>query len=149
MNSRSCRWLVWALLITASGAQAQRSAPTTKDSIGGPQGSAQAASQAQKSNAQKLLMDSIEKLDVAGVRAALDKGANPNGVYGSCNSEQGFSVIGQVAMAVPYENVEGAEKRGVEILKMLFKAGAKLQPCDQGILFAPVVNGSALFTEAL
>jgi hypothetical protein len=26
MNSRSCRWLVWALLITAPGARAQRSA---------------------------------------------------------------------------------------------------------------------------
>jgi hypothetical protein len=78
MNSRSCRWLVaLTLLITTSGAWAQRSAPTTKDSVGVPQDSAQAAPQAQKSNAQKLLMDSIEKLDVTGVRAALHKGANP------------------------------------------------------------------------
>ena len=117
--------------------------------VGFAQSHAQSALQTQNSSAQQLLTDSIEKLDVTGVRAALDKGANPNGVYGSCNSERGFSVIGQLAMAVPYENVEGAEKRGVEILEMLFKAGAKLQPCDQGILFSPVVNGSALFTEAL
>lgn len=31
MNSRSCRWLVWALLITASGAWAQHSASTASD----------------------------------------------------------------------------------------------------------------------
>ncbi|MFZ0913288.1 MAG: tetratricopeptide repeat protein [Candidatus Korobacteraceae bacterium] len=31
MNSRSCRWLVWALLITASGAWAQQSAPPASD----------------------------------------------------------------------------------------------------------------------
>jgi len=35
------------------------------------QNHAQAAPQAQESNAQKLLMDSIEKLDVTGVKAAL------------------------------------------------------------------------------
>ena len=31
MNSRSCRWLVWALLITASGAWARQSAPPASD----------------------------------------------------------------------------------------------------------------------
>ena len=67
MNSRSCRWLVWALLITASGAWAQRSAPpasdekvnqgcegvapapTAKASVGAPRDSAQAALQAKNS----------------------------------------------------------------------------------------------------
>ena len=38
--------------------------------------------QAQETDAQKLLLDSInyDKLDVAGVKTALDKGANPNWV---------------------------------------------------------------------
>jgi ankyrin repeat protein len=145
MNSRSCRWLiVSALLITASGAQAQRSAPTTKDSIGVPQGAAQAAPQAQKSNAQKLLMDSIQydKLDVAEVQAALDEGADPN------FTKDDRSVIGTLAGPATMTKPE-KEQKAAKILEVLFKAGAKLQPCDQEILFGPVLVGGSVFAEVL
>ena len=42
-----------------------------------------------------------------------------------------------------------AEEKAVEILQMLFRAGAKLQPCDQKILYYPIAKGWALFTEVL
>jgi ankyrin repeat protein len=46
-------------------------------------------------------------------------------------------------------HVEKPEQKAVEILQMLFKAGAKLQSCDQKILYSPVSSGWALFTEIL
>ena len=55
------------------------------------QNHAQAAPQAQESSAQKLLMHSIEMLDVEGVRTALDEGADPN------YTKFGFSMIGTLA----------------------------------------------------
>ena len=76
MKSRYCRRLiVSALIITASGAWAQQSAPPA---------TAQAALPTQKSNAQKLLLDSVrcDKLDVTGVKTALAQGADPNWVSG-------------------------------------------------------------------
>jgi hypothetical protein len=89
-----------------------------------------------------------DKLDVAGVRTALDKGANPNWLS---DTKRRYSVIERLvenALFVFAED-EKAEEKGVEILQMLFRAGAKLQPRDQGILSCPVVHGWALFTEVL
>jgi ankyrin repeat protein len=107
------------------------------------------STQAQESDAQKLLLDSIEfgKIDVSGVRAALDKGANPNWVS---DTKRRFSVIGHLAMVGPWSKEDKeAEEKSVVILQMLFKAGAKLQPCDQDILYNPVAEGWVLFTEVL
>jgi len=104
--------------------------------------------QAQESAAQKLLSDSIEKLDVSGVRTALDKGASPNWVS---DTKRKYSVIGDLTMRGPLSKVENAQKKSVEILEMLFKSGAKLQLCDQddGFFYFPVSHGWALFTEVL
>lgn len=106
------------------------------------------STQAQESDAQKLLLDSIsyEKLDVAGVKTALDKGANPNWVS---DTKRRYSVIGHLAQVGPWSKDAKAEEKGLEILQMLFKAGAKLQPCDQEILFLPIAHGWALLTEVL
>ena len=106
------------------------------------------STQAQESDAQKLLSDSIsyDKLDVAGVKTALDKGANPNWVS---DTKRRYSVIGHLAQVGPWSKDAMAEEKGVEILQMLFKAGVKLQPCDQEILFLPIAHGWALFTEVL
>jgi ankyrin repeat protein len=93
-----------------------------------------------------LLWDSIsfDKLDVSGVRTALDKGANPNWVYDT------KSVIGRLADgALGARLVDKGEEKSVQILQMLFSAGGKLQPCDQKILFFPIAYGWALFTEVL
>jgi len=106
-------------------------------------------------------MDSIDGLDVSGVKAALDKGANPNWVS---NAGQTYSVsaIGTLAIFVGGKETDiwghktEGEEEGTEILKMLFKAGAKLQPChpsqvfcEQDHLSIPIAEGLVLFTEAL
>jgi ankyrin repeat protein len=102
------------------------------------------STEAQETDAQKLLLDSIHynKLDVAGVKAALDKGANPNWVSDTPRD----SVIGHLAKTATWTK---EDKKAEEILQMLFKAGAKLQPCDQEILYYPIAYGWALFTEVL
>ena len=104
--------------------------------------------QAQETDAQKMLMDSIkyDKLDIAGVKAALDKGANPNWVP---DTARGDSVLGRLAYAALSAKDKRAEEKGVEILQVLFRAGAKLQPRDQKILVFPICGGWALFTEVL
>lgn len=122
------------------------------------QNPAQAAPQAQESGAQKLLMRSIEMLDVAGVRTALDKGADPN------YTKYGFSMIGTLAtrsnltynparppfiQESPSLSLIWTEEKAVDILGMLFKAGAKLQPCDEGVLDFPISNGWSVFTIGL
>lgn len=109
------------------------------------------STQAQESDAQKSLLDSInfDKLDVSGVKAALDKGANPNWVSDTKRRDSANSVIGHLALNALFAKDERAEGKAVEILQMLFKAGAKLQPCDQGILYSPVAKGWAVFTEIL
>jgi hypothetical protein len=108
------------------------------------------STEAQETDAQKLLWDSInyDKLDVEGVRTALDKGANPNWLS---DTKRRYSVIERLAenALFVFAEDEKAEEKGVEILQMLFRAGAKLQPRDQGILSCPVVHGWALFTEVL
>lgn len=107
------------------------------------------STQAQQSDAQKLLWDSInfDNLDVSGVKAALDKGANPNWVS---DTPRRISVIGHLAMVGPWaREVEKAEEKSVEILQMLFEAGAKLQPCDNLILYSPIAEGWVLLTEVL
>lgn len=147
---RSRRWLiVSALLITASGAWAQQSAPPASDQKvnQGREGIPPApteALQAQKSNAQKLLTDSIEKLDVTGVRTALGKGANPQ-------TEDKMSAIRALAFRSGDwldMRVEKPEQKAVEILEVLLEAGAKLDPRED-VLYMPITSGWALFTEAL
>lgn len=105
------------------------------------------STQAQETDAPKMLLDSIKKLDVSQVRTALDKGANPNWIYGTGRGT--YTVIGQLAMYVAYPKVENTEKKGVEILETLLKAGAKLQPIDYRFFFSPISHGWALFTEVL
>ena len=96
-----------------------------------------------------MLWDSTkyDKLDVSGVKTALEKGANPNRTSnGAC------SAIGDLAfesIGWRYGPVDKPEQKAVEILQMLVKAGAKLQPCDQELLYSPVASGWVLFTEAL
>jgi len=123
------------LLITATGACAQESA--------------QAALQTQRINAQKLLLDSVwcDKLDVAGVKTALNEGADPNWVSGN-NSVMGKLVSGSGCWQ--YEHVGEPEQKGVEILQVLLKAGARpTKDDDYNALFEPLSEGYTLFTGIL
>jgi ankyrin repeat protein len=107
-----------------------------------------ASIQAQQSDAQKLLWDSISKLDVLGVKTALDKGANPNWASDP-RPKYAISVINHLASAHLGSKDENAHEKSLEILLMLFKAGAKLQQYDQNILYWPVYEGWEDFTEIL
>jgi hypothetical protein len=95
-----------------------------------------------------LLWDSVGKLDVVEVKTALDKGANPNWVSDP-RSNYGISVIGHLAKAPLWSKDKEAEEKSLEILVMLFKAGAKLQQFDQYVLYWPVSEGWEDFTEIL
>jgi ankyrin repeat protein len=107
------------------------------------------STQAQEADPQKLLWDSVGKLDVVGVKTALDKGANPNWVSDP-RPKYGVSVIYHLASAHLGSKDEKTHEKSVEILLMLFKAGAKLQHyCDQRILYWPVYEGWEDFTEIL
>jgi hypothetical protein len=93
---------------------------------------------AQESDPQKLLWDSVGKLDVVGVRTALDKGANPNWVSDP-RPKYRISMIYRLAGKLSWLRDKKAHEKSVEILLMLFKAGAKLQHLrDQNILYWPV-----------
>jgi ankyrin repeat protein len=113
------------------------------------QNSTQAAIQVQKSNAQKLLLDSVrcDKLDVTGVKTALDQGADPDWVSNTNSSVIGTLVSGSGCWQ--YEHVEKPEQKGVEILQVLLKAGARGQLDAADALFVPISDGYALFTGAL
>ena len=113
------------------------------------QNHAQAALQSQKSNAQKLLLDSVrcDKLDVTGVKTALDLGADPNWVSNTDSSVIGTLVSGSGCWQ--YEHVEKPEQKGVEILQILLKEGARGQLDAADALFNPICYGYALFTGAL
>ena len=97
------------------------------------------STQAQETDAQKLLLDSVkyDKLDVAGVKTALDKGANPNWVS---DTRRRYSVIGEISIIrTPRNKIVGGgreREKAVEILQMLFKGGAKLQPCGPSGIFS-------------
>ncbi len=110
------------------------------------------STQAQESEAQKLLLDSIsfETLDVSGVKTALDKGANPNWVSDTKSRDGTNSVLGHLARSALWaRRDERREQKAIEILQVLFRAGAKLQACDEKILFYPISSGWVLFTELL
>lgn len=90
------------------------------------------------------LLDAIKKLDVEGVRSALESGADPNAVY---SKPRGMSAIVLVVSRVAWlpQHVsfshEEVEKRIVEILILLFNAGAKIQWRDKEILYFPAAHG--------
>jgi ankyrin repeat protein len=143
-------FVIPVLLITASGAWAQQSAPPASDQKvnQGREGIPPApteALQAQKSNAQKLLSDSIETLDVRGVRTALDKGVNPN--YAT-----DYTILAAVLNAADpkVKKPEGLEKdQAISVIfEMLFKAGLRRdQPFVEDILDASIADGLVLLAE--
>jgi len=99
-------------------------------------------------DANKLLFDSVnsEKLDVEGVKTALKEGADPNSIWERNNN---LSVLSYLATGHGADKEK--EKKCVEIAKLLFQQGAKLQNIygDRVILYAPIVYGFYDFTELL
>lgn len=94
------------------------------------------------------LHDAITKMDLQGIELALSRGANPNGLLSR------MSVLQWALMcfcAGSSEQVDESEQQAcVQMVAMLFNAGAKLSPKDrQRVLFSPVSSGYCQVVEML
>lgn len=93
------------------------------------------------------LIEAIQNEDVNGVKEALEAGANPNCVS---NTKVQFSAIGHTLFCFYrppiFPEHKKIEKQCVEILRMLFNFGAKIQQCDHRMLHWPI---SANFPEVV
>ena len=89
--------------------------------------------------------DSLEKLDVEGVRRALKEGANPNERYAGTGASAVDRVVGSTLL--PAERVtRELEEKVVAVLEVLLDAGATL---NITILHAPTIKGARLVTKYL
>lgn len=99
------------------------------------------------------LLEAIYKLDIEGVRSALQAGANPNAVYSHPFGLTAINIAGGCEPSTLYGtnelSHENAEKRILSILKLLFNAGAKIQQRDKTILHSPAIEGYPSVVEFL
>lgn len=100
----------------------------------------------QNSHADLRLLEAAKNLDVTGVKSALTNGANPNytiGLYPKIAHSAINRAIGSV-----YKKEE-VQCNCMTILTLLFEAGAKIQTCDEGILYKPIIENLPLVVELL
>jgi ankyrin repeat protein len=93
-----------------------------------------------------MLHDAIGIGDVKGVMEALQAGADPNSLL----EGTGLSAI-EMAANIPLFLHEGkeSEKLSLEILKLLFEAGARMGEKDSTILHCAAIKGNAAILEFL
>jgi ankyrin repeat protein len=93
-----------------------------------------------------MLHDAIGQGDVKGVVEALQAGADPSSLL----EETALSAI-EMAADIPLFLHDGKEieKLALEILKLLFEAGARISKKDSTILHCAVIKGSAAILEFL
>ena len=92
------------------------------------------------------LLEAAKDLDVAEVKSALTNGANPNytrGLYPTIAD----SAINRAVSSV-YKKAE-VQHNCKTILILLFEAGAKIQKCDERILYEPIIDNLPLIVELL
>lgn len=100
-------------------------------------------------NAEQKLKEAIEAMDVNGIKAALEAGANPNLTFYNGR----LSALGRALLKADSFNTRLKKEKKEEIclivLNTLFDAGAKIQPCDKSVLFNPIADGFAKVVELL
>jgi ankyrin repeat protein len=89
-------------------------------------------------NEDEALREAAMQLNLAGVKAAIQKKANPNA---ASSDQRPTTPLGAVTMGMLLSQDADANKRALEITKFLFSSGAKLGPFDKNILFFPISNG--------
>jgi hypothetical protein len=93
------------------------------------------------------LREAAMNLDIIGVKAAMDRGANSNA---ASSDPSPATPLNAVALGMAGRGVDGHAK-ALEIASFLFANGAKLSTFDRGILFFPIARGSvevvALFLD--
>lgn len=78
-------------------------------------------------------------VDLGKIKRLLENGANPNWI--NPEPQKDVSILGNWTWSVSYEKNNNTYQKGIEAFGLLFKHGAKLQACDDGILFIPISNG--------
>jgi len=89
------------------------------------------------------LLQAVENADPNSIKQALAEGANPNWVSDTLRK---YSMIDRLLMTI-YESDKAP--RCLQCLNLLFDAGAKLQWCDNEILFFPIASGFPEVVELL
>jgi ankyrin repeat protein len=96
------------------------------------------------------LRDAALELDIAGVRAALERGGDANAVSSDARPQ---SPLGAMTMGMrmyrsmhPGEDVGG---KALEIARLLFANGAKIGVFDRTILFFPIAEGNLSLVSLL
>lgn len=100
-------------------------------------------------NADQKFKESIQAMDVNGIKATLAAGANPNLTFYNGR----LSALGMALLEADSFNTRLKKEKKEEIclivLNTLFDAGAKIQPCDKSILFNPIADGFPKVVELL
>ena len=78
-------------------------------------------------------------LDIDNIKPALANGANPNWITSQNGKEE--SILSSYVELISFSDNANIIEKGVEAIKMLFERKAKLQYCDDGILFWPIASG--------
>lgn len=100
-----------------------------------------------QSNADQKFKEAIQAMDVNGIKATLEAGANPN-----LTLNNGMSALGMALFEFEADNRLKKEKKEeicLIVLNTLFDAGAKIQPCDKSVLFHPIADGFPKVVELL
>lgn len=86
------------------------------------------------------LREAAQKLDMAAVKSALAKGANPNSVS---SDKRPVTPLGAVAIVLVNRD-DAAGRRALEIAQVLIASGARLGVFDRGILFFRLHRGTPI-----
>ncbi|MFH1283314.1 MAG: ankyrin repeat domain-containing protein [bacterium] len=78
-------------------------------------------------------------VDIDNIKLALANGANPNWITSRGGHKE--SIIEHYVYLVSKSNNPNITEKGIEAIKMLFEHKAKLQYCDDTILYFPIYSG--------
>ncbi len=84
------------------------------------------------------LRDAAMNLDIFGVKAAMERGADPNA---ASSDPRPRTPLNAITLGMPAHGGRGAHAKALEIAKFLFVNGAKIGVFDRGILFIPIAEG--------
>jgi ankyrin repeat protein len=85
------------------------------------------------------LREAAMKLDILGVKAAMERGANPNA---PSSDPRPVTPLNAVALGILGSRAEDAHAKALEVARFLFDNGATLGTFDRDILFSPIAEGS-------
>lgn len=93
-----------------------------------------------------VLQQAAMKLDVVAVKAALQRGANPNTPSAT---PRPMTPLFLLSMGMGFSEDPNANAKAVEIANVLFSSGARLGSADRGILFFPISHGNLQWVSLL